>query len=186
MSHIGNKEIKLPETVSVSLIGNNIKVRGLYGLLDLEYKDINIHLISENNTHYLRIEPCVSENSKFNKKSTILWGTYRTLINNMVIGVSQGYVKSLELVGVGYKANIIDNKTLSLKVGFSMDLLYKIPEDIKIECPKPNIVNISGINKQRVHQEAAKIRSFRVPEPYKGKGIRYFGESIRVKEGKKK
>jgi large subunit ribosomal protein L6 len=108
------------------------------------------------------------------------------LLDNAIIGVSQGYQKTLELVGVGYKAHILGNDNLVLKVGNTIDLFYKIPKDVTIECPKQNIINIFGISKQRVHQVAAEIRSYRTPESYKGKGIRYLGEMVRTKEGKKK
>lgn len=186
MSHIGSKEIKVPSNVTVEFFDNKITIKGKNGTLSLEYKHIVIDLLSENNTSRLVIKPLYTGAKKNDNKALILWGTYRTLIDNMVTGVSQGYSKSLSLIGVGYKANLLDKDRLSLKVGYSVDLVYNIPSDVSIECPKTDIINVSGIDKQRVHQVAAEIRSFREPEPYKGKGIRYLGEVVRTKEGKKK
>lgn len=186
MSHIGSKEIKIPANVSVELVGNKITVKSKNGVLSLVHKHILVEMLSENNVRRLVIKPDLTGAKKNDKQANILWGTYRTLIDNMITGVSQGYNKSLSLVGVGYKANLLDKNRLSLKVGYSIDLLYSIPSDVKIECPKPDLINIHGIDKQRVNQVAAEIRAYREPEPYKGKGIRYLGEVVRTKEGKKK
>tara|TARA_Y100001935_G_scaffold217049_1_gene188987 strand:+ start:214 stop:558 length:345 start_codon:yes stop_codon:yes gene_type:complete len=114
-----------------------------------------------------------------------MWGTVRSRIFNLIEGVSSGYTKELELVGVGYKA-APKGKTLELNLGFSHPINFEIPEDLKIEVPKPTTIKISGIDKQRVGQIAANIRSFRKPEPYKGKGVKYKDEYVRRKEGKKK
>nr|YP_007890562.1 ribosomal protein L6 [Histiona aroides]AGH24056.1 ribosomal protein L6 [Histiona aroides] len=186
MSHIGSKEIKIPANVTIELVGNKITVKGKNGSLSLVHKNILVDLLVENNARHIIVKPYLTGAKKSDKQASILWGTYRTLIDNMVTGVSQGYSKSLSLVGVGYKANMLDKHRLSLKVGYSIDLLYNIPSDIKIECPKPDLINIYGIDKQRVNQVAAEIRAYREPEPYKGKGIRYVGEIVRTKEGKKK
>jgi large subunit ribosomal protein L6 len=114
-----------------------------------------------------------------------MWGTTRNLVRSMLAGVSQGYSKSLEISGVGYRA-AVQGKTLQLQLGFSHDVMFPIPSDIQIKCDKPTSIQISGANKQRVGQVAAEIRAFRKPEPYKGKGIMYLGEKIVRKEGKKK
>jgi large subunit ribosomal protein L6 len=119
------------------------------------------------------------------KRARVHWGTSRALINNMVTGVSKGFAKSLEIEGVGYRA-AVQGKNLVLQLGFSHDVVFPIPSDIKITCDKPTSINISGADRQRVGQTAAVIRAFRKPEPYKGKGIKYAGEAIRRKEGKKK
>ena len=113
------------------------------------------------------------------------WGLSRTLVSNIITGVNDGYTRRLEIQGVGYRAQVQGNK-LQLALGFSHDVNYPIPEGIKIECPKPTEIVVSGIDKQRVGQVAAEIRRYRPPEPYKGKGVRYEGEYIFRKEGKKK
>lgn len=186
MSHIGMKEIRIPDNVSVHLIQDKISIKGVNGILHLALNNIDIDIITENKNTLLNVKPRITGNKKSDKNSSLLWGTYRTLIDNMVIGVSRGYRCSLELVGVGYKANMVDKNKLSLKIGYSIDIVYMVPSDVNVECPKPTIVEVFGIDKQRVYQVAAHIRAFRQPEPYKGKGIRYAGEKIHLKEGKKK
>src|SRR5579863_7134378 len=119
------------------------------------------------------------------KRARMQWGTARALINNMVAGVSNGFSVGLEISGVGYRA-AVQGKTLNLQLGFSHDINFPIPDDIKIVCEKPTSILVSGANRQRVGEVAAKIRAFRKPEPYKGKGIKYTTETIRRKEGKKK
>lgn len=187
MSHIGSRDIRVPNNVVVEVLKESIQVKGDLGALQMPYFYVNVELIIENNSTYLRVSPMKSlDNGKIANKSNALWGTYRTLLDNMIIGVSQGYNNTLELVGVGYKAHILNNKTLVLKVGNTIDLYYEVPHDVSVDCPKSNLINIFGINKQRVNQVAAEIRSYRIPESYKGKGIRYLGEVVRTKEGKKK
>lgn len=185
MSHIGSKLIKIPRNVLVDLSLDTISVRGDLGFLTLSYKNINIFISENEDEKYLNIKPLDTGTKKQNTASYIMWGTYRTLIENMIIGVSKGYSKTVELVGVGYKAQLINNKIL-LKIGFSIDVYYEVPSDVKVDCSRSNFIVITGINKQKVNQVAAEIRRLRKPEPYKGKGIRYLGEVIRVKEGKKK
>nr|NP_044767.1 ribosomal protein L6 [Reclinomonas americana]O21255.1 RecName: Full=Large ribosomal subunit protein uL6m; AltName: Full=60S ribosomal protein L6, mitochondrial [Reclinomonas americana]AAD11882.1 ribosomal protein L6 [Reclinomonas americana] len=185
MSHIGSKQIKIPKNVSIDLSMNKIYVRGDLGKLELPLNNINIHLKNIENDQFLILDPINTGTKKQKTASYIMWGTYRTLIENMLIGVSKGYSKTIELVGVGYKAQLIDKK-LVLKIGFSIEINYEIPSDIKVDCSRSNIIVISGIDKQKVNQVAAEIRLLRKPEPYKGKGIRYLGEVIRLKEGKKK
>ena len=119
------------------------------------------------------------------KQARALWGTTRALVNNMVTGVSAGFTRKLEINGVGYRA-AVQGKTLVLQLGYSHDINFPIPQDIKIACEKPTAIAVTGADRQRVGQVAAEIRSFRQPEPYKGKGIKYADETIRRKEGKKK
>ena len=119
------------------------------------------------------------------KRSRTMWGMQRTLVDNLLRGVSEGFVVELEIIGVGYRA-AAEGRTLNLQMGYSHDINYPIPEGIEIECERPTAVAVSGMDRQQVGQVAAEIRSFRKPEPYKGKGIRYVGEYVFRKEGKKK
>jgi large subunit ribosomal protein L6 len=119
------------------------------------------------------------------KRARTLWGTTRALINNLVTGVSAGFSVNLEINGVGYRA-AVNGKVLNLQLGYSHDIDFPIPDDVKISCEKPTSITVTGADKQRVGAVAAKIRSFRKPEPYKGKGVKYATETIRRKEGKKK
>lgn len=185
MSHIGCRNIRIPEQVQVVIQDNSILVKGVLGAITLNYNSIIITKIVEEGVSFLSIVPSTQTQIKNIRKIRTYWGMYRTLINNNIIGVSQGYTKSLDLIGIGYKASI-SNNTLIMKIGNSYDMVYLIPDDVKIECPRPTTIIVSGIDKQRVNQVAANIRSYRSPEPYKGKGIRYLGEVVPIKEGKKK
>lgn len=177
MSRIGKVPIIVPEGIEIKYGEQKFSVKGPLGHLSMEFQsDINI-LLSEG-----KIELTPNNHSK---KSKSLWGTYRSLIEQMILGVSQGYVTNLELVGVGYKASV-SGKELILKVGFSHDIVHVIPDDIEISCIKPTLISIRGINKQLVNLEASRIRGYKYPEPYKGKGILYENEKIKLKEGKKK
>ncbi len=176
MSRIGRKPIPIPDKVNVSVdAGNVVTVEGPKGKLTLQVSP-RIKIIVEDG--YVRLER--PTNLKMDKA---FHGLYRSLINNMIIGVTQGYRKELEMVGVGYKAQL-KGKELILDVGYSHPVNYQIPDDIKIETPKPTQIIVEGIDKQRVGQVAAEIRKIRPPEPYKGKGIRYVGEKVRQKAGK--
>jgi large subunit ribosomal protein L6 len=115
----------------------------------------------------------------------MMWGMQRTLANNLVVGVAEGFSIELEIIGVGYRA-AVDGKNVNLQLGYSHDIHHAIPEGIKVECPKPTSIVISGADRQVVGQVAAELRSYRKPEPYKGKGVRYLGEKVYRKEGKKK
>jgi large subunit ribosomal protein L6 len=119
------------------------------------------------------------------KHARAMWGTTRALVNNMVTGVSTGFTRMLEINGVGYRA-AVQGRTLNLQLGYSHDIAYPIPQDIQIACERPTLIAISGADRQRVGQVAAEIRSYRPPEPYKGKGVKYAEETVRRKEGKKK
>ncbi|AYW45869.1 50S ribosomal protein L6 [Tetragenococcus koreensis] len=175
MSRIGNKIVVLPENVEVKFDDNNVTVKGPNGELTRTFSpDIKFN-INENEVTFIR--PNESQKMK------TIHGTTRANFNNMVVGVSEGFQKSLELVGVGYRAQLQGNK-LTLNVGYSQPVEVETPEGITIEVPANNQITIKGSNKELVGEVAAKIRGIRSPEPYKGKGIRYAGEQVRRKEGK--
>ena len=179
MSKIGKISISIPEKVKVVLSGNIINVEGPLGKksmnIDLDMFDLNI-----NDGKDITIKP-----KKIDKDSKRLWGMNRSLINNAIIGSSTGYEKTLELVGVGYRAALKD-KQLNLQLGFSHDINFDIPDGVKILVEKQTIVKVSGSDKQQVGMVVSQIKSFRPPEPYKGKGIKEAGQYILRKEGKKK
>ena len=174
MSRIGKRPIPVPENVNVSVEGNKVKVKGPKGELSLDvHPDISVKL--EDNV--IKVER--PTNSSMHKA---LHGTMAALIRNMIRGVTEGYTVVLELVGLGYRASV-KGKNLELNLGYSHPINYPIPDDVKIEV-KENKIYVSGIDKQRVGQVAAEIRSFRKPNPYKGTGIRYEGEQLKLKPGK--
>ena len=179
MSKIGKINISIPEKVKVALTGSNINIEGPLGKkslnIDLKTFDLDIKDGKE-----ISIKP-----KKIDQNTKRLWGMNRSLLNNAIIGTSKGYEKTLELVGVGYRA-ALKGKQLNLQLGFSHDVNYDIPENIKISVEKQTILKISGPDKQEVGTVASEIRSFRPPEPYKGKGIKEKGQYILRKEGKKK
>ena len=179
MSKIGKISISIPDKVKVILSGNIINIEGPLGKkslnIDLETFDLNI-----NDGKEVSIKP-----KKKNSEPKRLWGMNRSLINNAIIGASKGYEKILELSGVGYRA-VLKGKILNLQLGFSHDVNFSIPEGIKIQVEKQNILKISGTDKQQVGMVASEIKSLRPPEPYKGKGIKEQGQYIIKKEGKKK
>jgi len=179
MSKIGKINISIPDTVKVGLSGNVINVEGPLGKksmnIDLDMFDLNIKEGKE-----ISIKP-----KKINQNSKRLWGMNRSLINNAIIGSSKGYEKTLELVGVGFRATL-KGKQLNLQLGFSHDINFDIPEGIKISVEKQTIVKINGADKQQIGMVVSKIKSLRPPEPYKGKGIKEKDQYILRKEGKKK
>jgi large subunit ribosomal protein L6 len=177
MSRIGKKPVPVPTGVSVNLSGQNISVKGPKGELKLALVE---HVLAKLEDGKVEVNP-----RDETKLARSCWGMSRTMISNMMRGVTQGYSRSLEINGVGYRANV-QGKVLQLNLGYSHDVNYPIPEGIEIKTPKPTEILISGIDKQRVGQVAAEIRDFRGPEPYKGKGIKYSDERIFRKEGKKK
>lgn len=177
MSRIANNPVGIPKDVEVTLSGQELNVKGSKGQLKLV-----IHELVEIAQEKDEIKVSATESSK---KSNALAGTFRSLIDNMVVGVNKGFQKGLELQGVGYRAQMQGNK-LKLTLGFSHPVEYAIPEGIEIETPSQTQIVVKGIDKQLVGQVAAKIRAFRPPEPYKGKGIRYANEQVRRKEAKKK
>lgn len=175
MSRIGRKPIQVPSGVTVNLNGNQIKIKGPKGDLEFSFHP-NITVNYQDNL----IEVSRPDDQK---ESRSLHGLTRALIQNMIKGVSEGYKKILDIVGVGYKAELKGNNLL-LSMGYSHSIYFIPPDGIKLETPTPTQIVITGINKQLVGQVAAKIRSFRKPEPYKGKGIKYSTEVIRRKAGK--
>ena len=179
MSRIGKYPVIVPEGVKVSIEGNVIKASGKLGELTQAFDTDHVAVeISENK---VVVAPKMET-----KQARALWGTTRANINVIVKGVSEGFSKNLELVGVGYKARVEGSNKLVLSLGFSHDVPVVDPEGIKVVCPSATQITISGADKQLVGQFAAEIRKFRKPEPYKGKGVKYEGEYIRRKEGKKK
>lgn len=175
MSRVGKKPIEIPDGVEVNLKGNKLTVEGKRGELSVEIPDVIS--VEEKDGKVL-----VSQKRR-TKRSAALWGLTRSLIQNSVSGVSEGFKKELEIQGIGYRASLSGDK-LQLEVGYSHPVEMDIPKDIEIEVKK-NAVTIIGKDKQRVGEFAANIRKVRPPEPYKGKGIRYLGEEVRRKEGKK-
>ena len=177
MSRIGKKLIDLPSGTDVSIVENGITIKGTKGELNANFPS-SVKLEKEEDK--VKITP-LSES----KSAKASWGMARTLVNNMVIGVTEGFSKVLEVNGVGYRASI-DGAILTLQLGYSHDIKLAIPRDLEVKCTKPTEILVSGIDKQRVGQFASEIRRLRKPEPYKGKGIKYQEEFIRRKEGKKK
>lgn len=179
MSRVGKYPVIVPEGVNVAINGNVVKANGKLGELSYAYDDSHVVAKLENNT--VVVTPLSSS-----KEARALWGTTRARINTLVKGVSEGFTKDMELIGVGYKARVEGTKKLVLSLGFSHDIDFEIPEGIKITCASPTQISVFGTDKQLVGQVASEIRDYRSPEPYKGKGIRYVGEYVRRKEGKKK
>jgi large subunit ribosomal protein L6 len=177
MSRIGKHPVPIPSGVEVQLSGQMLTTKGKLGSLSLA--------VSNEVTASLSDAAVTIAPKSASKQSRAMWGTTRALVNNMVTGVSTGFSKNLEIVGVGYRATVQGN-TLNLQLGYSHDIPFAIPEDVRITCERPTVITVSGADRQRVGQVAAEIRSYRPPEPYKGKGIKYADEIVRRKEGKKK
>ena len=177
MSRIGKKPVTVPSGVTAQVNGQEVKVKGPKGELRHVLADAVIAKLEDGG-----IEVAMREDSK---EARAMWGMSRTMVANLVAGVTEGFTKKLEITGVGYRA-ALQGANLQLQLGYSHDIAYPIPEGIQIVCPKPTEIVITGIDKQKVGQVAAEIRRFRPPEPYKGKGIKYAGEFILRKEGKKK
>jgi len=177
MSRIGKKEINVPSGVTVTLDGQAIKVKGPKGELAYTAPE---EITVGNDNGVLTFTP-----RDESQRARAMWGLSRTLTNNMVEGVTKGYEEVLELVGVGYRA-ALKGRDLNLQLGFSHEIDMPPPEGITFAVPRPVEIRISGIDKQAVGEVAARIRRIRPPEPYKGKGVRYLGETVRRKEGKKK
>ena len=178
MSRIGKMPITVPDGTAVSFAGNVLTVRGALGTLTREISDL-VRISEEGSV--LRVEP-----ANESRRAQAMWGTTRSLVNNMVEGVSKGFERRLNLVGVGYRATAQDNSALNLTLGFSHPVSYRMPEGVTCETPTVTEIILRGIDKQVVGQAAAEIRAFRKPEPYKGKGIRFANEVIAFKETKKK
>jgi large subunit ribosomal protein L6 len=177
MSRIGKKPLAVPKNVTATVEGQQVTVKGPKGQLSLTVvSDIEVKL----DEGHISVSP-----RSDTKRARSMWGMSRSLIDNIIQGTTNGFSRTLEITGVGYRA-AMDGKSLKLQLGYSHDVFYPIPEGITIACPKPTEITITGIEKDKVGQVAAEIRSFRGPEPYKGKGIRYQGEFIQRKEGKSK
>ena len=177
MSRTGNMPIEIPDGIDVTLNETNIIVKDKSGEKQFKFsKDL---IVSIENKQIL-IKP-----KELNKKTKMIWGTTRSVLNSIILGCTNDFKKTLKLVGTGFKANL-QGKILKISAGYSHDIDYQIPEGINIKCQDPNTIEVSGANKAQVGQVAADIRSYRKPEPYKGKGIRYDNEYIHRKEGKKK
>ncbi|WP_333837309.1 50S ribosomal protein L6 [Novosphingobium sp.] len=177
MSRIGKKPVAIPNGVTADIANGLLTVKGPKGSLTLPLVD-EINYAVEDGT--ISVQP-----ANDTKRARAFWGMQRTLVSNLVTGVTQGYTKILDITGVGYRANA-QGKNLKLQLGYSHDVDFAVPEGIEIKTPDNTTVEISGIDKQKVGQVAAEIRRWRKPEPYKGKGIKYRGEFIFRKEGKKK
>ena len=177
MSRIGRLPVTVPAGVDIAIEGQTVKVKGPKGALQLVlHDDITVKM----DKGAIQVDP-----RSQTKRARSQWGTARTLVNNLMTGVTKGFEEKLEITGVGYRA-AVQGKNLQLQLGYSHDVVFAIPEGITIVAPKPTETTITGWDKQRVGQVAADIRDFRPPEPYKGKGVKYAGEYIFRKEGKKK
>jgi large subunit ribosomal protein L6 len=177
MSRIGKKPVSVPQGVTANVEGQTVKVKGPKGALQLVIPD---EVAVKMDKNAIQVDP-----KNETKRALSMWGTSRTLINNLMTGVTKGYERKLEITGVGYRA-AVQGKNLQLSLGYSHEVNYAIPEGIAIVTPKPTEIVITGIDRKKVGQVAAEIREYRPPEPYKGKGVKYSDEYIFRKEGKKK
>lgn len=177
MSRIGKKPVAIPGGVTASVDGQVVAVKGPKG----ELKHVLVDdVIAKLDKGGIEVSP-----RNDSQQARAMWGMSRTLLANLIAGVTEGFTKKLEITGVGYRA-ALQGSNLQLQLGYSHDVAYPIPQGIQVQCPKPTEIIVTGIDKQKVGQVAAEIRRFRPPEPYKGKGVRYAGEFILRKEGKKK
>ena len=177
MSRIGNKMVAIPSGVTANVEGQTVKVKGPKGAMQVVLHD---DVTAKMDKGGIKLDP-----RSESKRARSLWGTSRTLVANLVSGVTKGFEEKLEITGVGFRA-AVQGKSLNLQLGFSHDVNFAIPQGIAIATPKPTEIVVTGMDKQQVGQVAAEIRGFRPPEPYKGKGVKYVGEYIFRKEGKKK
>ena len=177
MSRIGKRPVPVPKGVTATVEGKNVKVKGPKG-------ELKVTLVEEIDASVGPDGITITPREEM-ERARQMWGMSRSLVNNLVVGVTQGFSTKLEIQGVGYRA-AVQGKNLNLQLGFSHDVAYPIPQGITITAEKPTMLTVSGADKQLVGQVAAEIRAYRKPEPYKGKGVRYAGEYVRRKEGKKK
>jgi large subunit ribosomal protein L6 len=177
MSKIGKRPVAIPSGVTATVTGQTVKVKGPKGELSV--------VLNDNVTPKLDKNEIIFEKKGDEKQDAASWGLYRSLVNGLVTGVTKGFEKKLEINGVGYRA-AMQGKNLNLSLGYSHDVVYQVPAGVTVATPKPTEIVVSGVDKQKVGQVAAEIRSYRKPEPYKGKGVKYEGEFIFRKEGKKK
>ena len=177
MSRVGKYPVEIPQGVQVAIAGRLLTAKGQLGELKLELTD---HIEAAVEDNKVTVKPRTEE-----RQARMMWGTTRALVANMVKGVSTGYERSMEITGTGFRA-AVQGKNLELSLGYSHPVVYPIPDGIKITCERPTAIKVAGVDKRLVGQVASEIRAFRLPEPYKGKGMRYTNEQIRRKEGKKK
>jgi len=177
MSRIGKNPVEVPEGVDVAIVGQHVTAKGKLGELSTILTD-DVDLKREDNLVWVKPR---GDSPRAQK----MWGTARSVINNLVVGVSEGFSSNLEVNGVGYRAQV-QGKELVMQLGFSHEVRHQIPEGITVKCPDQTHITIEGADKQKVGQTAAEVRAYRPPEPYKGKGIKYADEYVRRKEGKKK
>jgi large subunit ribosomal protein L6 len=177
MSRIGKNPVTIPAGVTVDLDGQMLTAKGRLGMLSL--------LVGGEVTATIADGAVTIAPNNESKRARAMWGTVRALVNNMVTGVATGFTRNLDINGVGYRA-AVQGDTLTLQLGYSHEIPYPIPKDVRVTCERPTAITVSGADRQRVGQVAAEIRSFRPPEPYKGKGVKYRDETVRRKEGKKK
>jgi large subunit ribosomal protein L6 len=177
MSRIGKKPVPVPAGVQANVEGQTVKMKGPKGALQVDLPD---EVTAAIDNGVLQLTPRAET-----KRARAMWGLSRSLVANLANGVSNGFEKRLEITGVGYRASL-QGKNLQLALGYSHDVLYPIPEGISVATPRPTEIVVTGVDRQKVGQVAAEIRAFRPPEPYKGKGVKYAGEYVFRKEGKKK
>src|SRR5881394_3645536 len=177
MSRIGKRTVPIPSGVTANVEGQTVKVKGPKGAMQVVLPD---DVTVKMDSGAVKVDP-----RNETKRARAMWGTSRTLVSNLVTGVTKGFEKKLEITGVGFRA-ALQGKNLQLALGYSHDVVYAIPEGIVITVPKPTEIVVNGSDSQRVGQVAAEIRAYRPPEPYKGKGVKYANEFIFRKEGKKK
>ena len=177
MSRVGKYPVEVPAGVQLAMTGRTLTAKGKLGELSMELRD-NVTVTVDDNK--VSVAPNGGE-----RTARMMWGTTRALVANMVKGVSTGYAKTMEIQGTGFRA-AVTGPNLVINLGFSHDVIYPVPEGIKITTPRPTAITVEGVDKRLVGQVAAEIRAYRPPEPYKGKGVRYDTETIRRKEGKKK
>jgi large subunit ribosomal protein L6 len=177
MSRIGKRPVAIPSGVTADIANGTLSVKGPKGVLTMSLADEVTYKVEDDS---IQVQP-----ANDTKRARAFWGMQRTLVQNLMTGVTEGYSKTLLITGVGYRANA-QGKNLKLQLGYSHDVDFAVPEGIEIKTPDNTTIEISGIDKQQVGQVAAEIRRWRKPEPYKGKGIKYRGEYIFRKEGKKK
>jgi large subunit ribosomal protein L6 len=177
MSRVGKKPVEIPSGVTASVEGQTVKVKGPKGALSLV---LHGDVVAKVEGNEVKVDPRGDT-----KRARAMWGTYRSLLANVMAGVTKGFERKLEITGVGYRA-AVQGKNLQVQLGYSHDIVYPIPEGITIAVPKPTEIIVSGIDGQKVGHVAAEIRAFRKPEPYKGKGVKYSDEYVFRKEGKKK
>jgi large subunit ribosomal protein L6 len=177
MSRVGKYPVGIPAGVQVALAGRTLTAKGKLGELSLELTDLVDATVDGG---HVSVTPRSNETP-----ARMMWGTTRALVASMVHGVSTGYAKTMEITGTGYRA-AVQGSNLVMNLGFSHDVVYAIPQGIKVTCEKPTSIKVEGVDKRLVGQVCAEIRTWRPPEPYKGKGVKFVGEQIRRKEGKKK